>query len=183
MYKNMTKAKVKVFDATQSLDAIIENIKIDSDVINSISKANIVFVPCITCGDTLAFPSGTNEFFQYCRTHSDCDVEICCNDADYCEMELCSFQIRLGKIYVKDIAVGVISGLISSYIFTLLTSHEVPSTLVEQEYLTKPTVSFSIVVSDTTNSLHKEFKYEGPAEDVKEVTDNIISMWNEGKVQ
>mgnify|MGYP003308095847 CR=1 FL=1 len=26
MYKNMTKAKVKVFDATQSLDAIIENI-------------------------------------------------------------------------------------------------------------------------------------------------------------
>ena len=54
---------------------------------------------------------------------------------------------------------------------------------MEQDYLTKPTDSFSIVVSDTTNSVHKECKYEGPAEDVKEVTDNIISMWNEVKVQ
>lgn len=179
----MTTTMVKVSDVTQSLHEIIENVRIDSDVRNSINEAKIVFVPSITCGDTFAFPSGTNEFFQYCRTHSDCDVEICCNDADYCEMELCSFQIRLGKIYVKDIAVGVISGLISSYIFALLTSREAPSTLVEQEYLTKPTVSFSIVVSDTTNTLHKEFKYEGPAEDVKEVTNNIISLWNESKVQ
>lgn len=174
--------KIKVLDITQSLDEIIEIVKIAPDIRNSIYEAKIVFVPSIGY-DTFVFPSGTNEFYQYCRTHSDYDVEICCNDADYFEMELCSFQIRLGKIYVKDIAIGVISGLISSYIFTILTSHEAPSTLVEQDYLVKPTVSFSIVVSDTTNSVNKEFKYEGPAEDVKEVTDNIINMWNEGKVQ
>ena len=175
--------RVEVMEPAHPMDDIISRANLEPTIMEHLTRASIVFVPSICDGDTLAFPSGTNEFFQYCRTHSDCDVEICCNDADYCEMELCSFQIRLGKIYVKDIAVGVISGLISSYIFALLTSHEAPSTLVEQEYLTMPTVSFSIVVSDTTNSLHKEYKYEGPAEDVKEVTDNIISMWNEGKVQ
>lgn len=178
----MAMDKIKVFDNTQSLGELIEQVNIASDVRNSINEANIVFVPSIN-NDNFTFPSGTNEFFQYCRTHSEYEVEICCNDADYCEVELCSFQIRLCKIYVKDIAIGVISGLISSYIFALLTSHDAPSTLIEQDYLAKPTVSFSIVVSDTTNSICKEFKYEGPAEDVKEVTDNIINMWNESKVQ
>lgn len=174
---------INVINPFHTLDEIIVKANIGKKNQDNITSTSIVFVPSLCDGDTMAFPSGTNEFYQYCRMHSECDVEICCNDTDYCEMELCSFQIRLGKIYVKDIAVGVISGLISSYIFSLLTSHESPSTLVEQDYLTKPTVSFSIVVSDTTNSVHKEFKYEGPAEDVKEVTDNIISMWNEVKVQ
>lgn len=103
--------RVEVMEPAHPMDDIISRGNLEPTIMEHLTRASIVFVPSICDGDTLAFPSGTNEFFQYCRTHSDCDVEICCNDVKEGtgRCELLSTPSRWFGVTFKEDRPGVVA--------------------------------------------------------------------------
>ncbi|WP_097561592.1 hypothetical protein [Porphyromonas gingivalis] len=171
---------LQVLECKQTLEDMVSQANLTDENRKNVYNSSIVIVPVEYYGTVLLFPSGTSDFYQYCIEKYGIGIEICSNDEDYKEIEQCSFQLRLGKIHVKEIALGIIGSLIASYTYDALKfNFNLPKPEIKTEYQAEPTVSFSIIVSDSTGTVQKEFKYEGLAKDVKEVTDNIEALWHE----
>lgn len=180
---------------------------ISSEIRESIKSASILIVPTIGFREPneLTFPIGTEDFFQYIKENlpKDFTIDFCINDDDYQELALYSNYRRLGNFLVTTVALGVFLNLLSSYIYdkaikedeskppiqiinidnskhqTIINSTE--ETKLPKKFLEAPKVKFSITVVDT-NGTSKDFHYEGPAKDVKNVTEEIKKLWdNESK--
>ena len=119
------------------------------------------------------------ELFAYLQSQVGDRVEICIGEDEYVEIELNSRKIRLGKFILKDIALPLFLSILGGYIANRCNRPEVSEPLIEVQEFQKPVeVEFSITVEDSTGR-RKEFRYDGPAADYKEVSDEILKLWNE----
>ena len=170
---------LKIVNEARSREEWIQMAKLPEGLRNAVISADILIAPSMMSKQPMAFMSGTMELFAYLQSQVGDRVEICIDEDKYVEIELNSRKIRLGKIIVKDLALPLFLSILAGYIVNQCNKPAVPETVIEAREFQKPVeVEFSITVEDSTGR-RKEFKYDGPAADYKEVSDEILKLWNE----
>lgn len=167
-------------DATHSREEWMEIAGLPEDLKTSVMAADILIVPSMMPAHPKAFMTGTMDLYAVLKAQMGDKVEICISDDNYEEIELNSRILRLGLFCVKDVALPIFFGVLSSYIYDrqIKDPEPVEVTVEMPEYQKPATVSFTIVVEDSLGK-KKEFQYEGPAADYKKVAAEIQKMWNE----
>jgi hypothetical protein len=186
------------FDTWTSRDFVSEELR------ESLKLASILIIPTIGFRrvNEPTFPIGTEEFLQYFydKLDSRFTIDVCINDDQYQELALYSNYRRYGNFLVKSAALTIFLNLLSSYIYEKAFSEDeskppiqivnvdnsvhqtnVNSTVetkLPKKYLESPKVKFSVTVVDS-NGTSKDFHYEGPAKDVKAVTEQIKQLWDD----
>ena len=167
-----------VVNEVRSREEWIQMVDLPENLRDSVMSADILIVPSMMSKHPTAFMSGTMELFAYLQSHVANRVEICIGDEDYEEMELDSRKIRLGKIVIKDIALPLFLSILGGYIANQCNKPAMPETIETKEFQKPVEISFSIAVEDSTGR-RKEFQYDGSVDDYKEVSDEILKLWNE----
>ena len=145
----------------------------------NVLAAEVLIVPSMMVAQPKAFMVGTMDLLAYLQSQLGDKVEICIADDDYEEIELNSKILRLGKFVVKYVALPVFLSVMGNFIYDKIKEPEPNNEdIVLQEYQQPAAVSFTISVEDTLGK-KKEFHYEGPAADYKEVAAEIEKLWNE----
>lgn len=188
-----------VQDSNETFESWINKEFIPSDIKPILSQASILFVPTIEFRgeNELTFPVLTESIFNYFKENlpKGINAEICIADSQYHELALHSDYKRIGNFVVTKIAIPIFVGILLNYINDTYTKPEQAqpqititnidnsshTTIINQtskqipKYLEPTKVQFSITVVDS-NKTSKEFKYEGPAKDVKTVVDEIKKL-------
>lgn len=170
---------LKIINEVRSREDWILMVDLPDGLRNGVMSADILIVPSMMSKRPMAFMSGTIDLFAYLQSQVGGRVEICIGEDDYEEIELNSRKIRLGKFIIKDIALPLFLSILGGYITNHCdgpTDHE--SVIDVQEFQKPVEVEFSITVEDSTGR-RKEFQYDGPAADYKEVSDEILKLWDE----
>ena len=171
--------KLKIVKEARSREEWIQMVELTEGLRNAVMSADILIVPSMMSKHPMAFMSGTMELFAYLQSQVGDRVEICIGEDEYVEIELNSCKIRLGKFVLKDIALPLFLSILGGYIANQCNRPAVPEPVIEVQEFQKPVeVEFSITVEDSTGR-RKEFQYDGPATDYKEVSDEILKLWNE----
>ena len=129
----------------KTIDQWMVEMKIPSELRTKISTSDVAY-----------------EFMEYCIGQNKLNIEICCTDDDFTQIEMCSFQLRLGRYLLPSAVIGVIFwNLISNYIYDQV-EHYLPQTNKEdivdsKDFQSAPEVSFSIILPDA-NGHNKEIK-------------------------
>ena len=80
---------------------------------------------------------------------------------------------------MKQVTLPLFLSVLGAYIYDRIKEPEPIDVKVELPAYQQPaTVSFTIAVEDSLGK-KKEFQYEGPAADYKEVAAEIAKLWNE----
>lgn len=170
---------LKIVNEARSREEWIQMAKLPEGLRNAVISADILIAPSMMSKQPMAFMSGTLELFAYLQSQVGDRVEICIGEDEYVEIELNSRKIRLGKFILKDIALSLFLSILGGYIANQCDRPEVSEPVIEVQEFQKPVeVEFSITVEDSTGR-RKEFRYDGPAADYKEVSDEILKLWNE----
>ena len=170
---------LKIVNEVRSREEWIQMAELPESIESVVLSADILIVPSMMSKQPMAFMSGTMELFAYLQSQVGNRVEICIGEDDYVEIELNSRKIRLGKFILKDIALPLFLSILGGYIANQCNRPAVPETVIEVQEFQKPVeVEFSITVEDSTGR-RKEFQFEGPAADYKEVSDEILKLWDE----
>ena len=110
----------------KTIDQWMVEMKIPSELRTKISTSDVILLPVGYHNRPLAFANGAYEFMEYCIGQNKLNIEICCTDDDFTQIEMCSFQLRLGRYLLPSAVIGVIFwNLISNYI-----SHNQDATIV-----------------------------------------------------
>jgi hypothetical protein len=129
-----------------------------------IAAANVLIVPerYFRDGVKYVFFQDTIKLLNYLQAglNGQLTVEICSNDDEYLEIALHSATFRISKIFTTVVAVPLVVGLLTNYIY--------------DELKAKPTdvVELSIVVEDH-DCKSFEFKYKGEARDLNQLSDKV----------
>ena len=151
---------------------------VSKEFAQKISNASIILLPDIQRNDVIAFAVGIQDFYEYCKTQN-ADIDICAEE-NIIEIELCSRKIRVGKILVRDVALPLCLSILANFIYdTCKSDVDAQPTAIEQEYQAPPQVSFTIAVEDSCGVVKKEYSYDGPAKDIREVTQHVEKLWHE----
>lgn len=170
---------LKIVNEARSREEWIQMAKLPEGLRNAVMSADILIVPSMMSKQPMAFMSGTMELFAYLQSQVGDRVEICIGEDEYVEIELNSRKIRLGKFILKDIALPLFLSILGGYIANQCNRPAVPEPVIEVQEFQKPVeVEFSITVEDSTGR-RKEFQYDGSAADYKDVSDEILKLWNE----
>lgn len=168
-----------VKDTTRSREEWMEIAGLPEDLKASVMAADVLIVPSMMPAQPKAFMEGTMDLYAVLKTLMGDKIEICIADDDYEEIELNSRILRLGRFCVKKVVLPVFLGVLSAYIYDRIKEPEpIEVSVVLPEYQQPATVSFTIEVEDTLGK-KKEFQYEGPAADYKEIAAEIERLWNE----
>lgn len=124
----------------------------------------------------------------------DLNIGICLADeANYREIELNSSVLRLGHFFCKENAKDFLIGFLASLAVTMIipTATNITNNIsientqnvkvvvhTPQTPFVQPTVTFSVTVENPTTGELKRLDYEGPAENVKDVSEAIDNLWN-----
>jgi hypothetical protein len=174
---------IQISPYPKTIDQWMVEMNIPSELKTKISTSDVILLPVGYHDKPLAFANGVYEFMEYCIEQNKLNIEICCNDNDFTQIEMCSFQLRLGRYLLPSTVIGVIFwNLISNYIYDQV-EHYLPQTNKEEiidskEFQSPPEVSFSIILPDA-NGHNKEIKYDGPLEGIEKVGEIIKSMNDE----
>jgi hypothetical protein len=192
----------RVTDSNENFETWIEKDFVSNDTRNSLRQASILLIPTIGFrnNNEPTFPSGTEEFLAYFKEKlpDNLIIDICVDDDKYLELALHSDYKRIGKFLVRTVALSVFLNVFSSYIYDKVVKEEEgkpaiqiinnidnsthdtvivnPSNAAPKKYLQPSKVKFTITVVDSSG-VSKDFHYEGPAKDVKQVTDQIKEFW------
>ena len=170
---------LEIVNAARSREEWIKMVELPESMRSSVLSADILIVPSMMPKQPLAFMSGTTDLFAYLQSQVGDRVEICIDEEKYVEIELNSRKIRFGKFNIKGIVLTLFLNILGGIIANKCSKPAVPETAPEVQEFQKPVeVEFSITVEDSTGR-RKEFKYDGPAADYKEVSDEILKLWNE----
>lgn len=137
----------------------------------AVRKSDMVLVPAAGFGDYAGpvFPKGTDELFQFLRTHapSDMNVELAAEDADYRELALHGDTVYIASILVRSLVAPTVVGLIVEYLRNRLGSR-----------LGKTEVRASIILDQTDgpNSKALRMSYEGPANTFEKTMHQALSI-------
>lgn len=178
-YSEIDMNYLEIVNEARTREEWIKMVDLPENMKNSVLSADILIVPSLMPKQPMAFMSGTTNLFAYLQSQVGESVEICIDEEKYVEIELNSRKIRLGKFNIKELALTLFLNILGGYIANQCNRPAVPETVIEAREFQKPVeVEFSITVEDSTGR-RKEFKYDGPAADYKEVSDEILIMWNE----
>ena len=170
---------LEIVNSARTREEWIQMVELPEDMKSGVLSADILIVPSLMSKQPMAFMSGTMDMFAYLQSQLGNRVEICIDEEKYVEIELNSRKIRLGKFILKDLALSLFLSILGGYIANQCSRPAEPETVIEMQEFQKPVeVEFSITVEDSTGK-RKEFKYDGPAADYKEVSDEILKQWNE----
>lgn len=173
----MENLKVKTDICTRQ--AWMDMVQLPYELRDRVINAGLLIVPSQMVAQPTAFMAGTMDLLAFLKSQLGDKVEICISDDDYVELELNSRTLRLGKFLVVSVLLPVFLNLLSNYIHERIKENLIPLAQIETVDFQKPTeVSFTIAVEDSTGK-KKEFSYEGPAADFKEVSAEIERLWNE----
>lgn len=169
-----------VKDSSRSREEWMEVTGLPEDLKESVMAADVLIVPSMMPAKPKAFMTGTMDLYAVLKAQMGDKIEICIADDDYEEIELNSRTLRLGRFCVKDVALPLFVGVLSAFIYDRLIKEPEPVevTVEMPEFQQPATVSFTIAVEDSLGK-KKEFQYEGPAADYKEVAAEIEKLWNE----
>lgn len=176
-------SKLSITDGSLNSKDLFDQVSLNNDLQLKVASADVVLLPNRFKDEPFSFYVGTTSFFNYLKDALGDRVEICINDTDYCELELCSRQIRLGKIAIKKAALNVVLPLIIGYAANQIPPIKkvVDPAPVNVEYMEPTTISFTIIVTDadSTSKSTKEILYEGPADELDTVIPAIKQIWDE----
>ena len=170
---------LKIKDSTHSREEWMEIAGLPEELKETVMDADVLIVPSLIQNQPKAFMVGTMDLYAVLKAQMGDKMEICIADDDYEEIELNSRILRLGRFCVKQVALPLFLSVLGAYIYDRLKEPEPVEVTVElPEYQQPATVSFTIAVEDTLGK-KKEFQYEGPAADYKQVAAEIEKLWNE----
>ena len=170
---------LKMKDSTRSRKEWMEIAGLPEELKETVMDADVLIVPSLIQNQPKAFMVGTMDLYAVLKAQMGDKMEICIADDDYEEIELNSRILRLGRFCVKQVALPLFLSVLGAYIYDRLKEPEPVEVTVElPEYQQPATVSFTIAVEDTLGK-KKEFQYEGPAADYKQVAAEIEKLWNE----
>ena len=170
---------LEIKDSTRNREEWMEMTRLPEELKANVMAADVLIVPSMMPAQPKAFMTGTMDMYAVLRAQMGDKVEICIADEDYEEIELNSKTLRLGSFVVASVVLPLFLDLVGNYIYDRLTE---PDSVVKEvdvpEFQQPATVSFTIEVEDSVGK-KKEFQYEGPAADYKEVAAEIERLWNE----
>lgn len=170
---------LKINDDTRSREEWMEIAGLPEKLKETVMDADVLIVPSLLQNQPKAFMVGTMDLYAILKVQMGEKMEICIADDDYEEIELNSRILRMGRFCVKQVALPLFLSVLGAYIYDRLKEPEpVEFTIELPEYQQPATVSFTIAVEDTLGK-KKEFQYEGPAADYKQVAAEIERLWNE----
>jgi len=195
----------KVEQSSENFETWTTKPFVSDNIRQALKQTSILIVPNLGFRDINqpTFPVGTEDFLEYFRENlpKELTIDICIDDEHYYELALHSNYKRMGKFLVRSVALTVFLNLLSSYIYNKAFKEELDkpsiqiinvdnsshsSTINQNEenkapkkYMEPPKVMFSITVVDS-NGTSKDFHYEGSVKDVKEVTEQIKQLWENG---
>ena len=168
-----------VKESSRSREEWIEIAGLPEGLKASVMAADVLIVPSMMTDSPKAFMVGTMDLYAILKAQLGDRMEICIADDDYEEIELNSRTLRLGRFVVLSVALPLFLNIIGNYIYDRITEPKPVETDMDvPEYQQPATVSFTIAVEDSLGK-KKEFQYEGPAADYKEVAAEIEKLWNE----
>lgn len=172
---------LRVKDDSRSREDWVEITGLPEGLKASVMAADVLIVPSMMPARPKAFMTGTMDLYAVLKSQLGNKIEICIADDDYEEIELNSRTLRLGRFCVKEFALPLFIGILGTFIYDRLKNESEPieATVETPEYQQPATVSFTITVEDSLGK-KKEFQYEGPAADYKEIATEIERLWNEG---
>lgn len=173
---------LEIHPYTKSIEEWMDDMLIPEEERGQIKGADVVALPVGYNGCEKSFASSTLDFIAYARQQGLFNVEICCPEYDFTNLELCSVKIRLGKFQLATAITGTIFwGVVSSYIYDLvkpLLPQITPIEHVESpRFHDAPEVSFSIVIPDSLGN-KQEIIYDGPVEGIDKVGEVIKTLTN-----
>ena len=170
---------LKIKDSTHSREEWMEIAGLPEELKETVMDADVLIVPSLIQNQPKAFMVGTMDLYAILKAQMGDKMEICIADDDYEEIELNSRTLRLGRFWVKQVALPLFLSVLGAYIYDRLKEPEPVEVTVELPGYQQPaTISFTIAVEDTLGK-KKEFQYEGPAADYKQVAAEIEKLWNE----
>lgn len=169
-----------------TLDDWCEEMSLTDTIRQTVLSSQLVLIPEGFRDCPKAFTNYTSDFYQYCKHKNGLSIEICCNDEDFTQLELCSVKVRLGKIIATSSISGVIIwNIISGYIKDAIDATFKSEAVVEQvmntpTFQSEPECSFSVIIRDSTGK-YMEVKYDGPVSGMEEAGDQIKKITSDGK--
>lgn len=193
----------KVEKSNHNFETWISKDFVSEETKSSLKQASILIVPTIGFRreNEPTFPIGTEDFLNYIQDNlpSEYSIDICIDEEKYHELALYSNYRRLGNFVVTNVALSIFLNLLSSYVYEKAFTEDeskppiqivtvdnsikqtinvsTPEVKLPKKYLEPPKVKFSITVVDSSGT-SKDFHYEGPAKDVKNVTEQIKKLWD-----
>lgn len=181
--------RLVVCEYKKTLKDWCREMNISKELEASIFNSQLVIIPEGYKNYPKAFAIHASDFYNYCKQNKLLDVEICCEDADFTQIELCSFKIRLGKFIAPSTIAGtIIWNVFSAYIKDTFDSISKSEILMEQvsdvpAFQSEPECSFSVIIKDTTGK-YMEIQYDGPISGMEVAGDQIKKIAsNENKAQ
>ena len=165
-HESSLKKKLEVKEVKFNLDTYIENYIKDENLKDEVKNANIILLPYNNFREIKGpiFFENNAELYDYLLTNTkDKKVEICVEEEDYKEIALHDELINLGIIFLQDVALTVVAGLILEYIKNKIDSR-------------KPKVEVTLIEKEEKS--YKEFKYEGDPEYLSETLDSYLTKRN-----
>ena len=110
MNGNMLK-EVKVESSAKQLFA---QYGVSDEIVSKLLTAGVVLLPDIQREGVKTFHIGFDEFYSFCKAN-DIDIAVCADENPYV-IELCSSEIRLGRIFVSAIVLPLLLNVMGNYI-------------------------------------------------------------------
>lgn len=155
-----------------------DEMALSDELRQSVLSSQLVLIPEGYKGNPKAFTNYANDFYQYCKRIDNLSIEICCNDDEFTQFELCSVKVRLDKIFSVSSISGVIlwsvlSGYIKDAIDSVFRTEPAKEQVVDSpSFQSEPECSFSVIIRDSTGK-YFEVKYDGPVSGMEEAGEQI----------
>ena len=170
---------IAVNSISRSREDWISYTSLPAELRSDVMSADVLIVPSLMADQPKAFMAGTMELFAFLKSQLGDRIEICISDDDYIEIELNSRTLRLGRFWVKSVALTLFLNVLGNYIYDRIKQPDpVVIEINAPEFQQASTIDFTLAVEDTLGK-KKEFHYEGSAADYKEVSEEIERLWNE----
>ena len=113
---------IKIEDGLISFTDLYQKDYIPSVLLESIKQANILLIPQEKFRDCngLFFPEQTYDFYNYLTFNAKekgINVDICCTDEDYKEVQLHNDFIRIVEMIVENPMYDILIGIIANYLY------------------------------------------------------------------
>lgn len=170
----------------KTLDDWCTEMELSDPIKQSVMSSQLVLIPEGFRDCPKAFTNYASDFYNYCKHANSVSIEICCNDEEFTQLELCSVKVRLGKIIATSSISGVIIwNIVSGYIKDVIDEAVKTEPVVEQvadvpSFQSEPECSFSVIIRDSTGKCI-EVKYDGPVSGMEEAGEQIKIIAGDGK--
>lgn len=182
----MDKGNINLIETTKGVRTLQEWLdfqNIHGELRDRLQSADILLLPTGYMNEEHGFASSTEAFLRFARGQG-AKIDVCTNDDEFAIVELNSNTIRLGRFHIKSSTVlSILLGIISNFCYDGIKS--TASYIKDddaQEQVVVPIneheVEFTISTEDSSGNAI-DYNYKGPAEEVKNVSEELTKLINE----